>query len=136
MSKWYQKASVQTALVSGVFLIIVSLGSAVFSLYQENIKLTIELQEKIDSSILDYSKNSLKALKEISTIKLEPDFSSFESAEKALTALNEEEIIYSATVNLTAIHRYISRHGRDSTKERFKKVINNYSLAHDCPLPH
>lgn len=55
MARWYNKASVQTAIVSGVFLLVLSLVGGLFSLYQQNVKLSIELDEKINGAIFNFS---------------------------------------------------------------------------------
>jgi hypothetical protein len=46
MARWYNKASVQTAIVSGVFLLVLSLVGGLFGLYQQTLSFQLSLMKK------------------------------------------------------------------------------------------
>ena len=54
-----------------------------------------------------------------------------EEALNALKRVNQEAAVYETVVNLTKMHRLIKKYGKEETRERFVKVINEYANAHN-----
>lgn len=131
MARWYEKASVQTALVSGIILILVSMGGGLLSLYKDNQRLIQGIQDEIDNTIIEFSDNALKASREAIHIELTPELMTSEEALNALKRVNQEAAVYETVVNLTKMHRLIKKYGKEETRERFVKVINEYANAHN-----
>lgn len=129
MTKWYQKASVQTAMVTGLFSLVLALGSGVFILYQENSALARQLDEKVNDAIVNFSRGLAKASGSTAAIDLAPDFSSRETAVHTLKNLNEEAATYDTEVNLVEIHRYIRKYGTAATNTGFGQYLNDYADA-------
>lgn len=132
MTKWYQKASVQTALVTGAFLILVSLGSGLFSLFQESRKLTHEREEKMNGAIIDFSERARKTSSGSSAIDLSPDFQTFNATLDTMKKLNAEASAHDTSLNIDEMHRYIMNYGRDETKKEFFDLINSYAESHSA----
>ncbi|MFC4861217.1 hypothetical protein ACS8MQ_08765 [Pseudomonas sp. MAHUQ-62] len=130
--KWNQKASVQTALVTGFFLVAVSMGGGLFSLYQDNRKLSRDVSRGINEAIYMYSKSVNGALKESAPLDLSPNFSTFETVLDTMSSLNQEANIYDSTVNLTKIYRYVRRYGSEASKENLSVLINAYADSHQA----
>ncbi|MWV15215.1 hypothetical protein F3I16_04065 [Pseudomonas sp. L-22-4S-12] len=130
--KWYQKASVQTALVTGLCAIIISMGGWTFSLYQENKKLSREVSEKINDAIVKFSEDVGDALRKSASLDLSPHFDTYEGAMGTMRALNQEANIYDSTVNLVEIHRYLRMYGDEGSRARLGVLMNSYADSHQA----
>lgn len=132
MAKWHQKASVQTALVAGVFTVIIAMGQELLSLYQENQRLSRELSEKINNSIYTFSDNLNVALKKTAHLDLSPHLETFEGTMATMRALNQEASIYDSSVNLTGIYRHVREYGGETSIAQLGALINNYADSHQA----
>jgi hypothetical protein len=130
MAKWYQKASVQTALVSGVIVTILSLSGGIFSLYKENIKLKGNIQSEIESSIDSFIKEMMHAAILINEIDLKPELMTLQETSETLTRINKESSIKSNIINIFKIHRMVKKYGKKETDKKLGKLINTSSSSH------
>lgn len=132
MTKWHQKASVQTALVTGFFAVVIAMGGGLFALYQENQKLSREVSEKVNDVISTFSENVNDALKKSASLDLSPNFDTFEKVLGTMSILNQEANIYDSTVNLAEIHRYVRKYGNEDSKIQLGALINAYADSHQA----
>jgi hypothetical protein len=130
MAKWYQKASVQTAIVSGFILVIISLSGALFSLHKENLNLKNNIKSEIETGIDNFIKEVMKANLLTDEIDLKPNLMTLAETSETVSRINQESNIIANTVNIFKVHRLVMKYGLEDTKDKLGVFINANSLAH------